>query len=366
MASKKNEFLQIPTLWMELVGYEYPVIKFDGTFAYTSQGRPRVKMIDLVDLAIVDKIRGYRERSNMDCFIHVVELAHTVGQWGNRGEKETADRILQMCELGWIYPKKKIIGGERIPRLVYEVDTEKLEMLAIELKSDRENAEIMASSNGGNLRESIRRLTLEEHLEKQLEKYLEKHLAEQVAEHPEELLEKNQEKQIAEPLAKQVEKEVAEPVEETGEYQPDEHSSQHLQAYQEYGDEVGTLSHNTGTLEQEAVVCDFSYTGDTEDDAPTEESKMTFYDYHAKGNEPKSIEPLIDKILFTVDQIDYQCQRSERNISAALRDRHINDLEYVYRGVNRTEEDLLVMLDALEKMLPQKTHNHVDYDGLPF
>lgn len=169
-------FFNIPRDWMYLIGFEFTKINRRGETKLTKGQKPITGKLDHLDLFLLDEIRGFKERGNAECFKEALSLAVDLGIPG--GEQNICDRVLQLCGLGLVRPKRKPVMGGGIPRLVLEVDQELLDDM---VEARRESALLQQGMDSRP--EDFRRLVKKSHL---LQEYLQEYLQKSGKEYPQE------------------------------------------------------------------------------------------------------------------------------------------------------------------------------------
>jgi len=398
MKQKSKPFFNVPRHWIYLVGFEYGAVNKRGEPKITKGGKPVIRRIDHVDLLILDRIRGYQERSGLDCFIGLPQLTDDIGFW--QREKEVAERMLQLASLGFIHVKRKFYEGQRLPKLILTVDSQLIEDAATArresiLEAQRINSRTCKSTD-------MYRIfgLLEEYLEEYIEEYSEEH-SEQYSE---EYSEKDREQHEAEHRAEQVQEYEAfagadcEPVPCTkpstsdGGKDMDILNMSYMRvnevSYSVTKPDANPISLNTNIGENEAESVSEAKSEDTSNrnkiehgnnqDAEHEICRpVPIYEAYTqetpeewprevqrpRGEELKEIEPLLVEVWNAVeDYIDYYDSTMDA-LSQELREEHgCCDLLYVQSGYPRDAEQLNKILQHL-----RPTSRSVDYeDDLPF
>lgn len=178
-STKKHDqevFLKIPKTWTYLVGYEYQAVNRHGDPKLAKGQKPVIKRIDHIDLFLLDEIRGFSERGNMECFEEAVTLAHVVGMVGQ--ERQLCDKILQLCELGFIKAHTKIDDGKVIPKVILEVDSQLVTDAAEARKESILECQRIHSQQASTFTLIREKSMLQEYLQE----YLQKQLPEKISE----------------------------------------------------------------------------------------------------------------------------------------------------------------------------------------
>ena len=217
MSTKKpqsDKFLNIPRDWVYLIGYKYPVINRCREPKLNKNKEQITKRIDYVDLLLMDEIRGFKERGNKECFKEANALAESVGMYGN--EKIICDKVLQLCNLGFIRAYRKIDDKQRTTRIVLETNTDVVNSVATAMKKQIETEKRMHSQHGdflsllrkNNMLQEYLQEYLQENLQEPLPEQLQEQLQEQLPEHKQEPLHEDSQ----EPLPEHLQEKLPEPL----------------------------------------------------------------------------------------------------------------------------------------------------------
>ena len=128
---KTQPFFSIPREWAQyLAGYQFEAVSKDGTPKLTKGKKPVIRQIDYLDLMLLGEIKSFARR-NKDCFTTADALADAVGMVGQ--EREICDRMLQLCNLGFVIPRWKHMT-ERNIYITLAIDDSKIEEFILSRK----------------------------------------------------------------------------------------------------------------------------------------------------------------------------------------------------------------------------------------